>query len=83
MPINPVTGLTQAEENKIEEALKPYFSENNISPIISSYYASFAKQIRKKTKGEAQRILNDWNIRGLEKTHLVTIARDVCNKDLV
>lgn len=83
MAIDPVTGLTEGEARAIDEALKPYFAENSITPIYSPYYASFAKTIKNKSTQEAQIDLNKWNARGLNKTHLLTIARDVCNKNLV
>ena len=81
--VDPVTGLTRSEEIMIEETLKSYFSKNNIGPILSPYYASYARTIYKKTTEEAQQILNDWKIRGLNQTHLVNIAKETCNKNLV
>ena len=83
MVVDPVTGLTRSEEIMIEETLKSYFSKNNIGPILSPYYASYARTIYKKTTEEAQQILNDWNSKGLNRVHLVVIAKDVCNKGLV
>ena len=81
--VDPVTGLTRSEEMMIEETLKSYFSKNNIGPVLSPYYASYARTIYKKTTEEAQQILNDWKIRGLNQTHLVNIAKETCNKNLV
>ena len=81
--VDPVTGLTRSEEMMIEETLKSYFSRNNIGPVLSPYYASYARTIYKKTTAEAQQILNDWKIRGLSQTHLVSIAKETCNKNLV
>ena len=81
--VDPVTGLTRSEEMMIEETLKSYFSRNNIGPVLSPYYASYARTIYKKTTEEAQQILNDWKIKGLSQTHLVNIAKETCNKNLV
>ena len=83
MPVDPVTGLTEGEAKAIEEALKPFFSENKITTIYSAYYSSFAKTIYRKSTAESQIDLNKWNSRGLDRAHLLTIAKNVCNKDLV
>jgi len=82
MAVDPVTGLTRSEEIMIEETLKSYFSKNNIGSILSPYYASYARTIYKKTTAEAQQVLNDWKMRGLNQTHLVNIAKETCNKNL-
>jgi len=83
MALDPVTGLTRSEEIMIEQSLKSYFSKNNIGTTLSAFYASYARTIYKKTEAEAQEILNNWKTRGLNQIHLVNIARDVCNKNLV
>jgi len=83
MVTDPVTGLTEGESKAIDNALKPFFSENNITPLYSPYYASYAKTIMKKSTQEAQIDLNKWVSRGLNRTFLITIAKNVCNKDLV
>jgi len=83
MSTDPVTGLTRSEEIMIELLLKSYFSKNGIGTMLSPHYASYARTIYKKTTAEAQQILNDWNSKGLNRVHLVVIAKDVCNKSLV
>jgi len=83
MEVDPVTGLTRAEEITIELTLKSFFSKNNIGPMLSPFYASYARTIYRKTTGEAQQILNDWSMKGLDRNNLITIAKEVCNKGLI
>lgn len=83
MTVDPVTGLTEGEEKEIKAKLKSFYAQNNITPIYQGGYWSFASTIKKQSTQEAQIALNKWNIRGLNKTFLLTIARDICNKNLV
>jgi hypothetical protein len=78
-----VTGLTEEEEKKIDQAVKPIMSEHSITTMYSGFYMGFAKTIQKMGTAEAQIQLNLWSARGLNKDILVEIARDVCNKALV
>jgi len=83
MPTDIVTGLTEAEEKELDEKTKIIMQQNSITTMYSPYYMAFAKTIMKKSAVEAQIELNTWNARGLSKSILLTIAKDVCNKDLV
>ena len=83
MALDPVTGLTEGEEKEIRSKLMSFYAENNITPIYQAGYWSFASTIKKQSTQEAQIALNKWNTRGLNKTFLLTIAKNICNKDLV
>jgi hypothetical protein len=83
MAVNVVTGLTAGETKAIEDALKPFFAENLIGSVYQPYYMTFAKTIKNKTTQEAQIELDTWNARGLNKSFLITIAKNIANKDLV
>lgn len=83
MVVDPVTGLTEGEEKEIKAKLMSFYAQNNITPIYQGGYWSFASTARKQSTQEAQITLNKWNARGLNKTFLLTIARDICNKNLV
>lgn len=78
-----VTGLTEAEEKEIRSKLMSFYARNNITTIYQAGYWSFASTIKKQSMQEAQIALNKWNTRGLNKNFLLTIAKEICNKDLV
>ena len=81
--VDPVTGLTPGEEKEIRSKLTSFYAENNITPLYQGSYWAFASTIKKKSTQEAQIELNKWNSRGLNKMFLLTIAKNICNKDLV
>ena len=83
MPELNVDGLTEGEQREIENRLKSFYSENSVTSMYSPFYGAFAKSIYKKTTAEAQIELNKWNARGLNKPFLLTIAKNICNKELV
>jgi len=83
MVVDPVTLLTPAEEQAIKDKLKPFYAEHKISTIYQPYYWAFASFSQKKSTQEAQIELNKWNTRGLNKTFLLEIAKNILNKNLV
>lgn len=83
MVVDPVTGLTPEEEEKIKSGLNTFYAENNITTLYQGSYWAFASSIFKKSTAEAQIELNKWSTRGLNRTFLIRIAKSICNKDLV
>jgi len=83
MVVDPVTGLTPAEEKAIKDKLTPFYAKHKISTIYQGPYWAFASISAKKSTQEAQIELNKWNTRGLNKTYLLEIAKNVLNKNLV